>query len=45
MEVIVDHADETLSWQRVNRYHVADGRIVEAWIYEGDQYAADTVFA
>jgi hypothetical protein len=45
MEVIVDHADETLSWQRVNRYHVADGRIVEAWIYEGDQYVADTVFA
>ena len=45
MEVIVDHADETLSWQRVNRYHLADGRIVEAWIYEGDQYAADTVFA
>jgi ketosteroid isomerase-like protein len=45
MEVIVDHADETLSWQRVNRYHVSDGRIVEAWIYEGDQYVADTVFA
>ena len=45
MEMRVNQADETFSWQRINRYHIADGRIVEAWIYEGDQYAADTVFA
>ena len=45
MEATVEHSGETLSWQRVNRYHIADGRIVEAWIFEGDQYAADAVFA
>jgi ketosteroid isomerase-like protein len=45
METNVDHAGETLSWQRINRYQIADNKIVEAWIFEGDQYAADTVFA
>jgi len=45
METEVDHAGETLSWQRINRYRIADNKIVEAWIFEGDQYIADTVFA
>lgn len=44
-EVIVEHAGETFTWQRVNRYRIADGRIVEAWVFEEDQYAADAVFA
>lgn len=45
MEVLVEHAGEKLSWQRINRYKIVDGKFVEAWIFEGDQYAADMVFA
>lgn len=31
--------------ERANVYTVRDGQIVEAWIYEGDQYAVDELLA
>ena len=37
--------DQQFSWRRVNHYKVIEGRVVEGWIYEGDQYIADIVFA
>jgi predicted SnoaL-like aldol condensation-catalyzing enzyme len=45
MEVSVESDDQQFSWRRVNHYQVVDGRIIEGWIYEGDQYTADAVFA
>lgn len=45
MDVSVELDDQQVSWRRVNQYHVVDGRIIECWIYEGDQYTADAVFA
>jgi hypothetical protein len=45
MEVTVEHAGESISWERINRYQIVDGKFVKAWIYEGDQYAADAIFA
>lgn len=45
MEVFVEQAGETLTWHRINRYRIVDGKFVENWIFEGDQYAADAVFA
>jgi len=45
MDVSVELDDQQVSWQRVNQYHVVDARIIECWIYEGDQYTADAVFA
>jgi predicted SnoaL-like aldol condensation-catalyzing enzyme len=45
MEISVESGDQQFSWRRVNHYRVEDGRIIECWIYEGDQYTADAVFA
>jgi uncharacterized protein len=33
------------SWKRVIDFVLRDSRVVEAWIYEGDQYASDEVFS
>jgi len=45
IEISAQLNDRQHSWQRVNHYKVAEGRVVEGWIYEGDQYTADIVFA
>lgn len=45
IEITAQVGDQRFSWRRVNHYKVIDGRVVEAWIYEGDQYIADTVFS
>jgi predicted SnoaL-like aldol condensation-catalyzing enzyme len=44
IEITTQVGDQHFSWRRVNHYKVIDGRVVEAWIYEGDQYIADIVF-
>jgi uncharacterized protein len=35
------NGDRVLDMRRANVYRVRDGRIVEIWIFEGDQYAVD----
>jgi len=45
IELTTQVGEQLFSWRRVNHYKVIDGRVVEAWIYEGDQYTADTVFS
>ena len=44
-DIVVDHDNQEYTWRRINHYHLAEGRIFEGWIYEGDQYTADIVFA
>jgi len=36
--------DREVTIRRANVYRVAGGRIVEIWIYEGDQYEVDALF-
>lgn len=47
--VIVDvgmaRADRRFAWLRAIVYRVRGGRFAEAWVYEGDQAAADEFFA
>lgn len=45
IELTTQVGEQFFSWRRVNHYKVIEGRVVEAWIYEGDQYTADTVFS
>lgn len=45
MNITAEVEDQSYSWRRINHYHIAEGRVVEGWIYEGDQYTADIVFA
>ena len=45
MDIVVEHDNQEYTWRRINHYHLAKGRIFEGWIYEGDQYTADIVFA
>jgi predicted SnoaL-like aldol condensation-catalyzing enzyme len=45
MKLSVEHDQDTYSWRRANHYRIVEGRIVEAWIYEGDQYTADLIFS
>lgn len=45
IEISVTKDNQLLSWRRVNHYKVVEGRVVEGWIFEGDQYTADAVFA
>lgn len=44
IEISVDKDDQLYTWRRVNHYKVVEGRVVEGWIFEGDQYTADAVF-
>ena len=44
-DVGVTRGDRTFAWLRAIVYRVRDGRFAEAWIYEGDQAAADEFFA
>jgi ketosteroid isomerase-like protein len=32
------------SWRRVNHYQLVEGRVIEGWVYESDQYIADAAF-
>lgn len=45
MKITAQADDQLYSWRRVNHYKVVEGRVVEGWIYEGDQHTADLVFA
>jgi ketosteroid isomerase-like protein len=45
MDANAIHDGQEYTWRRINHYHLAKGRIFEGWIYEGDQYTADIVFA
>lgn len=45
MKISTEVDNKTYSWRRINHYHVVEGRVVEGWIYEGDQYTADLVFS
>ena len=45
MDAIAVHDGQQSIWRRINHYHLTEGRIFEGWIYEGDQYTADIVFA
>ena len=45
IELTTQVGEQLFTWRRVNHYKVIEGRVVEAWIYEGDQYIADTVFS
>lgn len=40
MDIIAVHDSQEYTWRRINHYRLAKG-----WIYEGDQYTADMVFA
>ena len=37
--------DRTVDIRRANVYRVADGRIVEIWVFEADQYDVDALLA
>ncbi len=45
MKISAQLGNQATSWRRVNHYRTIDGRVVEGWIYESDQYTADAVFA
>ena len=45
VDAIAVHDSQEYTWRRINHYHISKGRIIEGWIYEGDQYTADIVFA
>jgi predicted SnoaL-like aldol condensation-catalyzing enzyme len=45
IEISAQKNGKNYSWRRVNHYKVVEGRVVESWIYEGDQYTADEVFS
>jgi ketosteroid isomerase-like protein len=45
MDAKAIHNGQEYTWRRINHYQIAKGRIFEGWIYEGDQYTADLVFA
>jgi predicted SnoaL-like aldol condensation-catalyzing enzyme len=45
IEITAQSKDQQYSWRRVNHYKVVEGRVVEGWIYEGNQYTADIVFS
>jgi hypothetical protein len=45
IEISAHANDQQFSWRRVNHYKVVEGRFVEGWIYESDQYIADAIFA
>jgi ketosteroid isomerase-like protein len=45
MDATATHDGQEFTWRRINHYQLAKGRIFEGWIYEGDQYTADIVFA
>ena len=45
MNATADVNGKSYSWGRINHYLIVEGRVVEGWIYEGDQYTADLVFA
>ena len=40
MDITAVHDSQEYTWRRINHYRLAKG-----WIYEGDQYTADMVFA
>jgi len=40
MDANAVHDSQEYTWRRINHYHLTKG-----WIYEGDQYTADIVFA
>ena len=45
MDITATQGNQEFTWRRINLYHLAKGRIVEGWTYEGDQYTADIVFS
>ena len=45
MNVSAEFNDQEYYWRRVNHYRVVEGRVVEGWIYESDQYTVDLIFA
>ncbi len=45
MNVSAEVNDQEYSWRRVNHYRIVEGRVVEGWIYESDQYTVDLIFA
>ena len=45
MNATAELNNQSYSWRRINHYHIVEGRVVEGWIYEGDQYIADLVFS
>jgi ketosteroid isomerase-like protein len=45
MNIKAQPGEDEHHWRRVNHYRVEDGRVIEGWIYESDQYTADIVFA
>ena len=36
---------ELYVWRRINHYLMIEGQVVEGWVYESDQEAADAAFA
>ena len=45
MQISAQSNEQSYSWRRANHYKIVKGRVVEGWIYEGNQYIADKVFA
>lgn len=45
MNVSAEVNDQEYFWRRVNHYRIVEGRVVEGWIYESDQYTVDLIFA
>lgn len=45
MKVSAEVNDQEYFWRRVNHYRIVEGRVVEGWIYESDQYTVDLIFA
>jgi predicted SnoaL-like aldol condensation-catalyzing enzyme len=45
MDANAVHDNQEYTCRRINHYRLAKGRIFEGWIYEGNQYTADIVFA
>jgi hypothetical protein len=45
LELSAERDGKTSSWRRVNHYQIIEGRIVEGWIYESNQYIVDEIFA
>lgn len=44
MDVRISGPEKSVDLHRVDVYRIEDGRIVELWVYDHDQYALDELF-